>query len=731
MNGTPPPQIIASKVVNTSKPSSSSGQSSPAQAQANPISGGDRGGGTFRAAGTSSRASPTPRNNQGQRNKHKASKRFACLADDDVIAESAAMRSSTGRKGQTNITHLMNFSLPPRPSQHGNQYYGQSRGYRKTFGLGSGYHAIDKARYVHANYRFVVDPRGDYHEHSADADVYLDWNNVMQILVSSQSQVPSCPICLGEPVAPRMAKCGHIFCLPCLIRFMQAEEDTKRLPEKKARHKKCPICEDTIYISDTKPVRMYAGQEGPPPREGGDVVLRLVKRSSGSTLALPRDGAVSSANEDVPWYNAAEVMDYARVIKGSEDYMTKQYESDVQLVQEQERIDALMFPEDTAEWTRKAVRMLEESKEKVKGIGGPAPIAHQAKPVPERAPIEFSALDNVPAMYAIQHALRAGQSIPNSAQPAEVRPSGSETSESETPSGSSPTKRTEPNTAKSLRDRRPSHTGQHAPAEYFFYQALLHYYLSPLDIRILREAFGSFASFPSTILPRVERVSTAVVDEDLRKRAKYLGHLPYGCEVNFLECDWADTVAPEVLEKFLPEIERRRRRNEEKETREEKARLYAEKEEEKRYAHLRRKRPEAESPEWAIDAYNASATAENVEATDGISTSPPWPTRQGSSFASLASISTSPSQSRTVWGTATVNSTSPQLTATAPSDANDDGWLQGWEKDLLQEDDAMVARAQELSLAESSKAAASAPGGGKKKKAKKITLMSTTARRGA
>jgi len=59
-----------------------------------------------------------------------------------------------------------------------------------------------------------------------------------------------------------------------------------------------------------------------------------------------------------------------------------------------------------------------------------------------------------------------------------------------------------------------------------------------------------------------------------------------------------------------------------------------------------------------------------------------------------------------------------------------DGWLQGWEKDLLQEDE-MVARAEELSLAESSKAAVASAGSGKKKKAKKITLMSTTARRGA
>jgi hypothetical protein len=634
----------------------------------------------------------------------------------------------------------MNFSLPPRPNQY-HQYFGQSRGYRKTFGLGSGYHAIDKARYVHANYRFVVDPRADYHAHSADADVYLDWNNVMQILVSSQSQVPSCPICLGEPVAPRMAKCGHIFCLPCLIRFMQAEEDGKRLPEKKARHKKCPICEDTIYISETKPVRMYTGQEGPPPREGGDVVLRLVKRSAGSTLALPRDGASSlSLDEDVPWYFAAEVMDYARIIKGSEEYMTKQFESDVQAVEEQERIDALMFPEDTAEWTRKAVRILEESKEKVLGIGGPSPAtAELTKPAIERAPIDLSTPYDAPDMYTFQHATTSGQSIPGSVQHVDARSNGSEPLKEDTIAASITPKGPARNTIRSTRDRGSSHgqMGQHAPSEYFFYQALSHYYLSPLDIRILREAFGNFSAFPSTILPRVERISTAVVDEDLRKRAKYLSHLPYGCEVNFLECDWTDTVAPEILIRFLPEIERRRRRNEEKETREEKARVNAEKEEEKRYAHLRRKRPESEAHEWAVDDYQSSEAAraaENAEAsTDSASTSPPWATRrQGSSFASLASISTSPSTSRTVWGTATVvSSTSPQLVATAPLEANDDGWLQGWEKDLLQEDE-MVARAQELSLAESSKPAANTPAGhGKKKKAKKITLMSTTARRGA
>jgi hypothetical protein len=535
-----------------------------------------------------------------------------------------------------------------------------------------------------------------------------------------------------------MAKCGHIFCFPCLIRFMHAEDDSKRIPERRARSKKCPICEDTIYTSETKPVRWYAGQEAEQPREGGDVVLRLVKRTAGSTLALPRDGAATlSQEEDVPWYFAAEAMDYARIMKGTEEYMNLQFENDIEALQLQEQHDSLMFPEDTAEWTRKAIRMINESKEKIKGIGGPpATSLELVQPKVEHPPIEFSTPDDVPEMYAIQHATSSGQSLPGHAtagRAGEVDAA----MQTNTASGSigKSASQTIPPSAP-ISSTRPRGPSIQTPTEYYFYQALLHYYLSPLDIRILREAFGTFSSFPATILPRVERVSTGhIVDDELRKRTKYLSHLPYGCEVNFLECDWTDTVGPEILEKFQPEVEKRRKRNEDKEAMEEKARVNAEKEEEKRYAHLRRRRPEAANNEWLADDSQPVSGAENGE-SDSASTSPPWATqRQGSSFASLASISTSPSTSRTVWGTPAIVPPSPHMGAiSVEHEVVDDGWLQGWEKDLLREDDHLVAQVQAVSLGESSKAGASSSGnggGGKKKKAKKITLMSTGVRRGA
>jgi hypothetical protein len=643
------------------------------------------------------------------------------------------MRPFNNRKGQTSITHLMNFSLPPRPQNNPSHGYGRNIRQNRTWGLGSGYHAVDKARYVHANYRFIVDPRGDYRAQSVDADIHLDWNNVLQILASELSQDASCPICLGAPVAPRMARCGHIFCLPCLIRYMQSEDEGK-LPEKRARSKKCPLCVDSVYISETRPVRWYTGQESEPPREGGDVVLRLVVRPAGSTLAMPRDGADAlGKDEDIPWHFAAEVMDYARVMRGGEDYMTEQFDGEISRLEQQEKEDELMFGEDNIEWMRKAIRSIRESKEKVKGIGNPPEMPSKpAEPKLKRAPIVFNDdTDATPDMYTIQNAFKSGQDFTSA--PATTEDTSAEAKQQRTMSVSSHSSRTSHGIGATLAEirNRQQHESHNTPSEYFFYQALLHYYLSPLDIRILKSAFGNFANFPSTILPRVEHVSTGhVVDDELRKRTRYLAHLPYGCEVGFLECDWTDTVSPEVLERFKPEIEKRRNRHTEKETREEKARVRAEKAEYAEFASARRRRPSF-SERFSADDFQPLASSSMPDPEDGdiSSTSPPWPARRGHGFASLASPSTSPSAPRTVWGTAAIAGTSPTL-GPQPDHDIDDGWIKDWEKDLMPDEDKMLAQAQAMSLTEGEDAAKKQPGG-KKKKGKKITLMSTNVRRGA
>ena len=198
-------------------------------------------------------------------------------------------------------------------------------------------------------------------------------------------------------------------------------------------------------------------------------------------------------------------------------------------------------------------------------------------------------------------------------------------------------------------------------------------------------------------------------------------------------------VAPDVLEGFAAEIDRRRKKNREKELREEKERLRAEKEEdEKRWATARRRRPTPPSELISTEDFQPLPSLEEKgesSSWDGSVTatsSPPWPSSRqqtGSAFASLASPSTSPAASRTVWGTAAVAPVSPALPPTqAVQDASEnDGWLQNWEQDLLQEDE-LLAQFEAQSL-DGSKSVGSL--NNKRKKNKKITLMTTNARRGA
>ncbi|KAL8850920.1 MAG: hypothetical protein Q9221_004120 [Calogaya cf. arnoldii] len=529
---------------------------------------------------------------------------------------------------------------------------------------------------------------------------------------------------------------------------MHSTDDAAPVLEKRPRWKKCPICWDSVYISETRPVRWFTGQEGDSPQEGCDVVLRLITRQPGSTLALPRDGAASlESGEIIPWYFAAEIMDYARVMKGGEDYMTSEYDREIEELQQQEREDELIFGEET-QWTQKAIAAISELKGRLKGLGNPPVVpAIPNERKSRRTPLTFHEHHSEsPEYHLAQHAPTSdlSPSAKPNPQPSSLMPGASnpDPRPGTDISITNHERMTLPVGERSL--SRHSGTANHPSNQlFFFYEALQHFYLSPLDIRILRAAFGDFSSFPSTILPRVERVSTGhIVDDELRRRAKYLAHLPRGCEVAFLECDWTDTVSPEVLSGFSSEIERRRKRNHEKEAREEKERVRAEKkEDDERWAAARRRRPALPPDNFTSTDFEPLAAPEAADFISSLvdsaftSSSPPWASSRaqaGSSFASLASPSTSPSAPRTVWGTAAI-APPPSVPTAIQEDSplpDHDGWLQNWEEDLLREDD-LAIQLEASTIAENNVKAAAASASNKKKKGKKITLMSTNARRGA
>ena len=573
---------------------------------------------------------------------------------------------------------------------------------------------------MNANYRFIVDPVGDYRALSIDSDVTVPWDKVLQVLASAKSQTASCPICLCIPVAPRMAKCGHIFCLPCLMRYMASAEEAKQpapAPEKKPRYKKCPICWDSVYMLDVRPVRWFTGQEGEALQDGMDIVLRLMRRRHGATLALPRDGAeIPEEIDGIPWHFAAEVADYARIMKGTKSYMEGQFNQEVQDIKVMGREDELMFNEE-GEWTRKAIAAIKGLIEGL-NIKDVEPILPPVvdEPKPERPKITVNNVEDIPDMYLVNHATKSGQTTPA------MRPDTKGLAKEEFPQDPPP---------RIAEDRR---TRPDSDSAYFFYRALPQYYLSPLDIRIIKTAFGSYEAFPATILPRVDAVSTGhTVDDEFRRRTKYLAHLPYGTEVAFLECDWADVVPQEVLNKFKDDLDKRKKKRRDKEIQEEKDRQRAEKEErESRWPQQRRDEPATTGPgRFTDDDFVALAVTQSRNTEDNPPPVSAPPAGVEASIAAVQTLGTFPTSTRTVWGTPAVALSDDAYLVQAPTrDHHDDGWVEGWDRDYLLEEDLLAHHHLDDGLA--SAPGKNLTGGGKGRgKKKKVVLMNNGGKRGA
>jgi hypothetical protein len=116
------------------------------------------------------------------------------------------------------------------------------------------------------------------------------------------------------------------------------------------------------------------------------------------------------------------------------------------------------------------------------------------------------------------------------------------------------------------------------PASYYFYMAAngRHVFLHPLDIRILLAKFNKYSQFPPEIDILVEAFVESSVNGDLRKRCKYLGHLPEGSDVVFVEANLENIVGKEALQPFEVALRLRRNKHLEKERKEERARIRGE-----------------------------------------------------------------------------------------------------------------------------------------------------------
>ncbi|KAI3622050.1 ring finger domain protein [Moniliophthora roreri] len=547
------------------------------------------------------------------------------------------------------LNHLLNFTLPPRQTHPPPSIPRRSR---KT----ANYHGVwNKERFVNAQYRFVMNPMGDYTVHFADPDIYFQWNDILQVILPRTSALASavanrdyeghttCPICLSPPTAPRMTKCGHIFCFPCILHYLNTSEN---------KWARCPICFDSVNAAQLKAVKWFEGTASPnqddpvpssssassssmadtpfdnSPREGATMQMRLIQRPQITTLALPRSHTWPSdllPPHQAPFHFLPDVYNYAKFMLATPASLVSDLTRDLDDLAVERRLLAGMQDDLGISFIDAAELKVHNQIAKATALDTPAlreqiEKAHrdhreiedqftyrEQRRVEEEAKIDATQDANIPQELL---SLKFGTITP-------TLPSAPSTPKVPYNNKSMPNSANNPRTTP--KQRRNVNPPPPSTSTYYYYQAAsgLPLYLHPLDIRILLSHFTSYAAFPDSITIRIEAFSEGTVNDDLRKRCKYLAHMPEGADVVFIEADLEGVVGKEGLKNFEWPLKMRRSKRREKGRKDEKARARAEERERERREH-------ETAVEWkftpsAMDTRFISPPDESVLLPDGTS----------------------------------------------------------------------------------------------------------------
>ncbi|PIL31543.1 hypothetical protein GSI_06245 [Ganoderma sinense ZZ0214-1] len=509
------------------------------------------------------------------------------------------------------LNHLLNFTLPPRQS-----HYNQSipRRARKT---GNQYGVWNKERFVNAQYRFVMKPIGDYTVHFADPDI-----------TSEQLKWVRCPICF-DSVNERQLKA---------VKWLDEVPAVEGVDD-------IPIGESSSSASmDRDPFAT--------PQSGGTLRMRLMQRPQITTLALPRSSTWPSdllPPHQAPFHFLPDVLAFAKFMLATPSDLIQDLSKDLDDLATERRLLAGMGDELGAVFIDSADAKVRHQIEKAAALD--TPHLREVVEVARRGVQELSE-------HSASNRQRKEEvhSVPAEEVPqAFLAMQGASRELTPTPTGRNP------------RQRRNLNPPPPSTSTYYYYQAAngLPVFLHPLDIKILLSHFHSYPAFPDEIVVRVESHTESTVNDDLRKRCKYLAHLPEGADVTFVEADLTLVVGRDGLRPFENALKARRTKRKEKGKRDDKARARAEEREKEKlaqtwhefgYAHsapapastpLDVPRPQDRDPSPADG--HAEAAAAGASDSEEQDASPPQPAGAwgARSFASAATSAQSRVQSQT------------------------------------------------------------------------------------
>ncbi|XP_075071139.1 E3 ubiquitin-protein ligase RNF10 isoform X2 [Mixophyes fleayi] len=439
------------------------------------------------------------------------------------------------------LNHLLNFTYEPRghPGAHRDGHGNWGR--RNKWG----HKPFNKELFLQANCQFVVSDDHDYSVHFTDPDTLVSWDLVEQVRICSH-EVPSCPICLYPPVAAKITRCGHIYCWPCILHYLSlSEKDWSR----------CPICYSSIMKKDLKSVIatercLYA--------VGDTITMQLMRREKGVLVAMPKSKWMK-LDEPIHLGDEEHTL-FSKLLLASRDQILKQViAKEKAALLEQYNVEREM-PE--ACFIEAAIQELKDRQDSLQvprqqDVEATA-VSMEALTLDTKCEERLPGLDNKVVQYlsAFDEVVidLPDEDLGPALSPTTVEPVSVEDNDLGTEEAASCVSHSQQETVPSGPLTNPHY--------YYFYQAVdgQHVYLHPVNVRCLVHEYGSLERCPETITASVVEIDGFTVSEDVRRRHRYLCHLPLTCE--FSICEMAlgpPAVSQETLAYFADEVEKRKR----------------------------------------------------------------------------------------------------------------------------------------------------------------------------
>lgn len=297
-----------------------------------------------------------------------------------------------------------------------------------------------------------------------------------------------------------MTRCGHIYCSSCILHYLSLSDKSWR---------KCPICFESIHRPDLKSV---ASKNSHHLYKVGDIInMELLKREKSSLFVTKADAddvtefpTLSSSNDDTTtkliMANRCEIL---QIIE------QEQNELEFQLIEDGDDCPESVF-------VHKAMEMLKLQRDEMK-----------QSTISEIAPsfkLNPAVAEFVPLVVHNETSEDSGETHNQFIEYSNL-------------------------TVNDIDIASGPHTSRH----FFFYQAARaqNIFLHSINSRILQEMFGSLDKAPHQLRGRIVQIESCTMDETLRKRLKYLHHLPLASVFEVVELEFEkDFVPPHVVEKF-------------------------------------------------------------------------------------------------------------------------------------------------------------------------------------